>query len=81
MRATLPPFPCTLLALLLVGGPIARPQDLPSGFAETFALAADREQALELLVPGSAGWYRYRCLQQQEAGELDAAARTLYMLN
>ena len=32
------------------------------GFAETFALAEDREKALEELVPGTEDFFYYRCL-------------------
>ncbi|GAB4138560.1 MAG: hypothetical protein Fur0037_04340 [Planctomycetota bacterium] len=38
------------------------------GFAEEFALSADRGKALELLVPGSAEYYYYACLWKQHEG-------------
>jgi hypothetical protein len=69
----------SVLVLALAGllAPPAAPQDPPPGFDELFALAPDREAALEQLVPGSPAWYQWRCLHLQNQGELDEAAQVI----
>ncbi len=66
-----PPVRPSLLAALLLclAGPLGA-QGTPIGFAETFALAADRERALAELVPGSPEHFYYSCLHAQHLGEL-----------
>ncbi len=44
---------------------------------EQFALADDRAQALEQLVPGTEDYYFHRCLVDEQAGDLEAVERTL----
>jgi hypothetical protein len=63
--------------LLATLSPAARAQDVSQEFLEAFALGAEREAALELLVPGSSAWYRYRCLALQLDGRLDEARAVL----
>src|ERR1700760_4744046 len=41
------------------------------GFVEKFALAADREQVLGELIPGSEEYYFYHALQDQNTGQKD----------
>lgn len=50
----------------------AMAQGTPHGFAERFALAADRTALLDELTPGSAESYYYGCLERQHAGDFDA---------
>ena len=47
------------------------------GFLESFALASDREAALEQLVPGTRDYYFYRCLHLQNSGRLDEVDEVL----
>lgn len=47
------------------------------GYLETFALAEDREQALETLVPGSPDYYYYHVLHYQNSRQLDKAEQLL----
>jgi len=61
--------------MLLTGRAAA--QGTPIGFEETFALAADRAQALEQLVPGSPQHYFYSCLQAQHEGNFARADELL----
>ncbi len=62
-------------------GPVALPvvaaQQAPPGFDEAFALAPDRAQVLDQLVPGSPEWTFYSCLQLQQVGALQEAQATL----
>ncbi|HEY3325008.1 MAG TPA: hypothetical protein VGP72_31430 [Planctomycetota bacterium] len=39
------------------------------GFAEDFALAADRAKALQQLIPGTDDYYYYHCLHYQQTGD------------
>ena len=41
------------------------------GFAERFALASDREQVLDQLVPGTEEYYFYHALQDQNTGQAE----------
>ncbi|HEX6811180.1 MAG TPA: hypothetical protein VF384_06135, partial [Planctomycetota bacterium] len=52
-------------------------QGTPIGFEETYALAADRAQAVATLTPGSSDWFYFRCRERQGAGDLDAVQQTL----
>ncbi len=55
---------CTLaLAVAVPLAPAARAAEI--SFAETFALATDREAALKQLIPGSEDFYYYSCLHYQ----------------
>ncbi len=47
------------------------------GFLEDFALADDREKALEQLIPGTRDYYFYHCLHYQNVGRLDEVDRLL----
>ena len=60
-----------LLAPLLLSG-AAHPQGTEIGFEEDFALSDDRAATLEQLIPGTADYYYYHCLQAQHEGDLDA---------
>jgi len=59
----------TAAAILIAGAAWA--QGTPIGFSERFALADDRQAALEQLIPGTADDYYYRCLHLQNSGEYD----------
>ena len=65
LTAWLPLFLLSLLAS------IASPQGTPIGFEEEFALAVDRERALEQLIPGTPEYYYYHCLHHQNTGALE----------
>jgi hypothetical protein len=54
---------------------VARAGDI--GFIEDFALATDREAALQQLIPGTEDYYFYHCLHQQNLGQLDKVDETL----
>ena len=41
------------------------------GFAESFALAPDRQEALRQLTPGTEDYYYYHCLQLQHLQQFD----------
>lgn len=75
MRASLKAL-SFLAALLACASPVLA-QQLPPDFEERFALAADREAALEQLVPGSRDWLQYRCLLLQQQGRLDESQQVL----
>ncbi len=53
-----------VLALALVS-PLTPTRATEISFAETFALATDREKALAQLIPGSEDFYYYHCLHYQ----------------
>jgi hypothetical protein len=59
----------TLLAAFLLAAPLARAGDV--GFPEDFALATDRQKALEQLIPGTEDYYFYHCLHYQNTGQLN----------
>ncbi len=59
----------SLLALFL--NPFGSAQGQAIGYEESFALAADREAALEQLIPGTAEFYYYSCLVHQHRSEFD----------
>lgn len=61
------------LALAL---PVAA-QGTPVGFVEDFALAADRNKALEQLIPGTEEHYAYQCRVHQQAGRFAEASALL----
>lgn len=46
-------------------------------FAQEFALAKDRQQALAKLIPGTQDYYFYHCLNHQNLGQLDKAREML----
>jgi hypothetical protein len=50
---------------LAFAAPITQIQAADISFAETFALATDRDKALEQLIPGSEDFYYYHCLHSQ----------------
>ena len=52
-----------VLAMAGMGFNAAPMQAREIGFVEDFALAADREKALSSLIPGTADYYYYHCLQ------------------
>ncbi len=66
-----------LLAFVLVISPMALvassawAQERPIGFEETFALAPNRKAAIAQLIPGTADFYYYSCLERQHTGHLD----------
>jgi len=59
------------LAPLILAAPLEylHAQGAPIGFAETYALAADRAQAIATLTPGSDDWYWYSCRERLDAGD------------
>ena len=71
------PEPLRLLPLLALVflAPFASPQGTPIGFEEEFALAVDRERALEQLIPGTADYYYYHCLHAQHTGSLESSSQ------
>lgn len=62
--------------LVLAGSPTLPAQGRQVGFEETFALAADRKAALDKLLPGSAPYYYYSCLEALHRSDF-AATRAL----
>ncbi len=52
-------------------------QGTPVGFVEDFALAADRNKALEQLIPGTEEHYAYQCRVHQQAGRFAEASALL----
>ncbi len=44
------------------------------GFDEQFALAVDREKALESLIPGTEDYYYYQCRYRQDIGDFKAVS-------
>ncbi|MBI1851102.1 MAG: hypothetical protein HYR85_12230, partial [Planctomycetes bacterium] len=58
-------------------GPRARAQRSATDFAEQFALSLDRQKVLEQLIPGSADYYYYHCLHQQNVGAFAEVAPLL----
>jgi len=58
---------CAALFLLTAGQPFAADVD----FIERFALAEDREEVLQELIPGTEDYYYYHCVHYQNAGRLD----------
>jgi len=63
LRLTVSALALALAAPLAQGDAAAHAADI--SFAETFALASDREKALEQLIPGSEDFYYYHCLHAQ----------------
>jgi len=55
--------------LMAWGGPAGAGE---IGFIETFALAEDRSQVLDRLIPGTEDYYFYHCLHAQHTGDLEA---------
>ncbi|RPI59495.1 MAG: hypothetical protein EHM48_08790, partial [Planctomycetaceae bacterium] len=47
------------------------------GFSEDFALSKDRAATLKQLIPGTAEYYYYTCLNLQNTGQLDQVAPLL----
>lgn len=72
MRSLLGIASPVLLVLLLWTAPASALQGTPIGYEEEFALALDREAALEQLIPGTPEYYYYSCLQAQNTGALDS---------
>ncbi len=75
-------LPHGLVLLVLASCLVARPargDGQQIGYLETFALAEDREQALQTLVPGSSDYYYYHILHYQNTGRLDKAEPLLTM--
>ena len=66
----------TLLGLMSLCAP-ARGQGRIIGFEERFALADDRADVLDELVPGSDEAFYYECLQLQHEGALDQVSALL----
>jgi len=64
------------LALVSVGS-LATSQGTTIGFDEVFALARDRNRALEELIPGTVEFYFYSCLHAQNEGQLEEAKQAL----
>ena len=66
-------------ALLATVATIAalRAQGTPIDFAETYALAADRAQAVATLIPGSDDWYYWHCRERLDARDFATVRRVL----
>ena len=58
--------------------PVLRAGDI--GFAEEFALAKDRAEALKKLIPGTEDYYYYHCLHYLNIGQNDKAVSPLQAL-
>ena len=67
----------TGLALSSWLAPSLASQGSPIGFAEEFALATDRNQALTRLIPGTEDHFHYACLLAQHEGRLDEVSALL----
>ena len=65
------------LVWLALASAVAFGQGQEIGFVEKFALAQDREKALEQLIPGTEEHYFYQCLNHQNNGRYDAVDETL----
>ena len=63
------------MCLGTVLGLTARAEEID--YVEEFALADDREAALERLIPGSEDYYYYRCLQFQHRQQFDEVERLI----
>lgn len=50
---------------------------METSFDEKFALAADRAQALQQLIPGTEEYYFYSCLHQEQQGKPDEVRKLL----
>ena len=72
MKTTTRILSFTLVFLL---GWVARGADI--GFIEKFALAPDRQEALKLLIPGTAEYYYYHSLDAQLRGDGDRKSTRL----
>ncbi len=70
-----PLFTSCLLILLFILASSTSAQDID--YVEQFALAADREQALQQLVPGTEAYYFYHCLHYQNSEQLDKVEQML----
>ena len=68
MKSILALFCCIVAAHLEVSARPAAAADA-IGFVETFALAKDREKALEQLIPGTEDYYFYHALHFQNSGQ------------
>jgi hypothetical protein len=68
-RMSHPLFSASFLALLL-SAPAAA-QGTQIGFIEDYALATDRNAALDQLIPGTEEYYYYHCLQRQHEGRYE----------
>ncbi|HGY90421.1 MAG TPA: hypothetical protein ENK43_04545, partial [Planctomycetes bacterium] len=60
-----------ILSSAVFMAPSAWGQGQTIGFEETFALAKDRQAAIAQLIPGTADFYYYSCLQKQHEGRLE----------
>ncbi|MEC8928494.1 MAG: hypothetical protein VX705_04700, partial [Verrucomicrobiota bacterium] len=65
----------TVTLIILLTGSAARANDL--SFVEKFALAADREEALKVLIPGTPDYYYYHALFAQSQGQQAEVQRLL----
>lgn len=73
-RAALATCLCGFVVVsLMAGAQPAAADSLELGFIEEFALADDREAALEQLVPGSDTYYYFATLLRQQQGRLEEA--------
>lgn len=61
-----------VVVITLLGSVLLSAQQPTTGFAEDFALAQDRAAEIVKLIPGTPDWYYYRCLEREQAGDLDA---------
>ncbi len=66
----------SLLALFVTASSLAHAAN-EIGYVETFALATDREQALDQLIPGSEEYYFYHALHYQNSGQKEKFRTTM----
>ena len=66
-----------ILTLSIVCGGTVLAQAQEIGFIEDFSLAADREEALKQLIPGTEEYYYYTCLHLQNNGQFDRVDKLL----
>ena len=64
-----------VVAVMVVAAPAGQAQDIE--FIERFALADDRAEVLEELIPGTEEYYFFHCLHYQNTGQLDEVDKLL----
>jgi len=65
-----------LLTLLALAAALSA-QGTPIGFAETYALAADRGKVADTLIPGTEDWYYYHCRERLDARDFGTVRKLL----
>ncbi|MCA8976603.1 MAG: hypothetical protein KDC98_17920 [Planctomycetes bacterium] len=75
-RHPVPSILTTLAALMALLASLAA-QGHSIGFAEDYALAADRAAAVATLIPGTEDWYYYHCRERLDARDFDTVRQVL----